>query len=159
MSDVPPSAPPPSADAPAPAGNPAPAFAPGGVVIPTAFVLPPGAELSGWWKRVGASFLDALISLPFLVIFYVLIVSPILMGRDGPKNGQTWGKQAMGIRVLRNDGQPFSYGTALLRDFVIKSLLFGAVAIVQLVNLLWPLWDAEHQALHDKLAGTHVLKV
>jgi uncharacterized RDD family membrane protein YckC len=115
--------------------------------------------LSGWWKRVGASFLDALISLPFLVIFYVLIVSPILMGRDGPKNGQTWGKQAMGIRVLRNDGQPFSYGTALLRDFVIKSLLFGAVAIVQLVNLLWPLWDAEHQALHDKLAGTHVLKV
>jgi uncharacterized RDD family membrane protein YckC len=137
----------------------APPYAPGGVVIPAPYAVPPGTQFSGWWSRVGASFLDALISLPFLVIFYVLIVSPILMGRDGPKNGQTWGKQAMGIRVLRNDGQPFSYGTALLRDFVIKSLLFGAVAIVQLVNLLWPLWDAEHQALHDKLAGTHVLKV
>jgi uncharacterized RDD family membrane protein YckC len=80
------------------------------------------------------------------------------MARDGPNNGQTWGKQALGIKVVRDSGEPFSYGTALLRDFVVKSLLFGALAVVWLVDVLWPLWDEQNQALHDKLLGTHVLR-
>jgi uncharacterized RDD family membrane protein YckC len=167
----PPGAPPPSAQ---PAGPPPPAYAPppaygsapppypgGGPApsySPVQYVPPGGAELSGWWRRVGAALLDFVISLPFLIFIYVLVVSPILMARDGPNNGQTWGKQALGIRVVRDDGQPFTYGTALLRDFVVKNLLFGALAVVQLVNVLWPLWDESNQALHDKLLGTHVLR-
>ena len=27
-----------------------------------------------------------------------------------------------------------------------------------LVDVLWPLWDAKKQALHDKVAGTAVVK-
>ena len=157
--------PPAYAPPPAPGGGPAPyagaqqpPYGGGGLLAPSPFAAPGGAELSGWWSRVGATLLDALISLPFLIIFYVLIVSPILMARSGPQNGQTWGKQALGIRVLRDNGQPFTYGTALLRDFVVKGLLFGAVGIVALVDSLWPLWDEQNQALHDKLLGTHVFK-
>jgi uncharacterized RDD family membrane protein YckC len=152
---MPGTAPPPTGP---PPGGQGPTFG-GPLLASSPYAAPGGAELSGWWKRVGATLLDALISLPFLVFGYVLIVSPILMGRDGPNNGQTWGKQIVGIRVVRDDGQPFSYGTALLRDFVIKGLLFGAIAIVSLVDSLWPLWDEQNQALHDKLVNTHVLKV
>jgi uncharacterized RDD family membrane protein YckC len=162
QSGPPPSSMPPPSAGPAP---PSPAYAPppppyasGGVLSPSPYAVPAGAQLSGWWRRVGATLLDALISLPFLIIFYVLIVSPILMARDGEHNGQTWGKQALGIRVSRDIGQPFTYGTALLRDFVVKSLLFGAVGIIAIVDSLWPLWDEQNQALHDKLLGTHVLK-
>jgi pSer/pThr/pTyr-binding forkhead associated (FHA) protein len=163
----PPGGPPPPeyAPPPAPVGSPPPyggaqqpPYGGGGLLAPSPYAAPGGAQLSGWWSWVGATLLDALISLPFLIIFYVLIVSPILMGRSGPQNGQTWGKQALGIRVARDNGQPFTYGTALLRDFVVKGLLFGALAIVWLVDALWPLWDEQNQALHDKLLGTHVLK-
>ena len=153
--------PPPAAGPPPPSpayASPPPPYSPGGLLAPSPYAAPGGAQLSGWWSRVGATLLDALISLPFLIIFYVLIVSPILMGRSGPQNGQTWGKQALGIRVARDNGQPFTYGTALLRDFVVKGLLFGALAVVWLVDALWPLWDEQNQALHDKLVGTHVLK-
>jgi uncharacterized RDD family membrane protein YckC len=152
------SAPPHGFGVPAPGGAQPPPFSPGGLLAPSPYAVPPGVELSGWWRRVGATLLDLLISLPFLIFIYVLVVSPILMGRDGPNNGQTWGKQALGIRVVRDDGQPFKYGTALLRDFVIKGLLFGAIAILSLIDSLWPLWDEQNQALHDKLVGTHVLR-
>jgi uncharacterized RDD family membrane protein YckC len=161
-----PSASPPPAGSPPPAYAPPPAYggaapppqSPGGLLAPSPYAAPAGAQLSGWWPRVGAALLDFLISLPFLIFIYVLVVSPILMARDGPNNGQTWGKQALGIKVVRDSGEPFSYGTALLRDFVVKSLLFGALAVVWLVDVLWPLWDEQNQALHDKLLGTHVLR-
>ncbi|HEY0633672.1 MAG TPA: RDD family protein [Thermoleophilaceae bacterium] len=151
-------APPPVGAAPPYGGGQPPPYAQGGILASNPNAVPPGAELSGWWRRVGATLLDALISLPFLVFGYILIVSPLLMKREGAQNGQTWGKQALGIRVVRDDQQPFTYGTALLRDFVIKGLLFGAIAVLSLVDSLWPLWDPQNQALHDKLLGTHVLR-
>ncbi|MEA2421436.1 MAG: hypothetical protein QOF55_535 [Thermoleophilaceae bacterium] len=154
----PPGAPPPGyAPPPAAPGYAGPVIPAGGLLAPSAFSAPPGTQFSGWWRRVGAALLDGLISLPFLVFGYILIVSPILMKREGQHNGQTWGKQALGIRVVRDTGEPFTYGTALLRDFVIKALL-SALAIVSLLDSLWPLWDETNQALHDKLAGTHVLR-
>ena len=38
---------------------------------------------------------------------------------------------------------------------------FGVSAILPLalmINFLWPLWDANSQALHDKIVGTHVVR-
>jgi len=82
----------------------------------------------------------------------------LLLSRGGERNGQTWGKQALGIRVVRNDGRPLTVGVAVLREGVGKQLLtivtFYAYA---LVDYLWPLGDRENQALHDKLASTHVV--
>jgi pSer/pThr/pTyr-binding forkhead associated (FHA) protein/uncharacterized RDD family membrane protein YckC len=157
-SPPPPSSPPPYAPPNAGPGGAPPMYAGGPLAPAPSYVTPAGGQLSGWWRRVGAVLLDGIISIPFLVIGYVLIVAPILMKREGEHNGQTWGKQALGIRVVRNDGQPFSFGTALLRDFVIKGL-FSVVSFVYLVDVLWPLWDPQNEALHDKLATTHVFRV
>jgi len=85
-----------------------------------------------------------------------------LMTRSGPRNGQTLGKQALGIRVIRTDAQPVSLGTVALRHWLMKYFVFGALAIVTLylatlLNYLWPLWDEEKRALHDMVANTRVV--
>lgn len=137
-----------------------------------------GRPLAGWWSRVGAALLDGLIvGIPVAVIALAvdpllgillgatasLTYYPLLMIRGGNANGQTLGKQLLGIRVVLNKGEPFTYGPAALREFAVKYLLFGTVggfflAIPTLVDYLWPLWDDENRALHDMLASTHVVQ-
>ncbi len=43
----------------------------------------------------------------------------------------------------------------------VRSLVAGILTVVPLaafVDLLWPLWDRRNQTLHDKAAGTVVLR-
>ena len=40
-------------------------------------------------------------------------------------NGKTLGRMAMGIRVVRANGEPMTFGWAMLREVVVKALLFG----------------------------------
>lgn len=143
-----------------------------------------GAELSGWWRRVGAYLLDSIftaivswvgLGLLFagtealgLVLFLVgLVVAflyfPLTMMREGEHNGQSFGKQILGIRVVRDDGQTVSFGWALLRQFVIIYLLFQVVGsflfgIPWIIDVLWPLWDDQNRALHDMIVKSHVVR-
>jgi uncharacterized RDD family membrane protein YckC len=89
---------------------------------------------------------------------------PLTMMREGPSNGQSFGKQIMGIRVARDDGQSVGFGWALLRQFVVIYLLFQVVGgflfgVPWIVDALWPLWDDENRALHDMIVKSHVLRV
>ena len=84
----------------------------------------------------------------------------IVLGR-----GQTPGKQIVGIRVIKDNGEPSGWGYTFLREFVIKALLVGFLSdatfgIARLVDYLWPLWDRAEkmQTLHDKLLGTLVVR-
>jgi uncharacterized RDD family membrane protein YckC len=102
------------------------------------------------------------ISIPFTIAF-LLIYYPLTMRRQNEHNGQTWGKQACSIRVVRQDGQPFDASHAIMREVVIKYLLFSVLAacllfIPTLLDYLWPLWDDRNQALHDKMASTFVVR-
>jgi uncharacterized RDD family membrane protein YckC len=150
-----------------------------------------GRPLASWGSRVGATLLDvliltvplaALITLVVIVAFSsdigavtlgvfsgiaylvaIFLYAPLLMAREGGGNGQTWGKQIVGISAVRDVGQPFDFGNAFLREFVIKGLLFGTVGgwffgIPTLLDYLWPLWDDENRCLHDMVAKTHVVK-
>lgn len=99
---------------------------------------------------------------------YVLL----LLTRKGQHNGQTLGKQAAGIAIMRNDGYPIDLTTASVREILCKAvpsligslLITGHVSlgalllIVPLVDYLWPLWDSENRALHDHVAETHVVR-
>ena len=150
-----------------------------------------GKQLASWGSRVGATLLDWLILLIPVTLLIVLVVvvalssdvggivtailssllylvavlfyAPLLMGRQGAHNGQTWGKQIVGIRVVRDSGQPVDIGFAFVREFVVKGLLFGFVgsfffSIPTLIDYLWPLWDDQNRALHDMVVTTHVVK-
>jgi uncharacterized RDD family membrane protein YckC len=149
--------------------------------------------LAGWWLRFAAYFLDTVILLCIAVaVFWVvwgtsgeagtagiaaaitwgtmdylvrgLFYAPLLMRRRGGHNGQTIGKQVAGIRVVREDGWPMTYGAAVLREWLVKTLaiqvagvaLTGGVTV--LLDYIWPLWDQRRQALHDRLASTVVLE-
>ena len=91
-----------------------------------------------------------------------LFYAPLLMRRKGARNGQTIGKQATGIRVIRADGEPMSFADAALRQIIFKSFgLIVASTFVPLfpwiLNYLWPTWDEQHRALHDLAADTRVV--
>jgi uncharacterized RDD family membrane protein YckC len=98
-----------------------------------------------------------------LAVCCVAVVSflyaPFLMART---NGKTLGRMAVGIRVVRANGQPMTFWFAMLREVVIKALLFGFVSsftfgIASLLDVLWPLWDEENRALHDFIVNTRVI--
>ena len=99
--------------------------------------------------------------LSFVAIAIVaLLYAPLMMART---NGKTLGRMAMGIRVVRANGRPMTFGFAMLREVVIKALLFGIASsftfgLASLADVLWPLWDDENRALHDFAVDTRVVR-
>lgn len=161
--------PPQTASFPPPGGYPPPA-PPGGGLPPGLAPYVPGPQFagsgySGWWRRVGATVIDGIVTLLLLItIVGPYVYAGFMLGRQGPHNGQTLGKQWLCIRVVRNDGMAFTFGTGLVRELLVKGLLFGIVGTLTiglgaLLDFLWPLWDPQKQALHDKVAGTYVVRV
>ena len=93
------------------------------------------------------------------VAVVALLYAPALMART---NGQTLGRMATGIRVIRTSGQPITFGFAMLREVAVKTLLVGIASgltggIGYLLDVLWPLWDEENRALHDFLVNTRTV--
>jgi uncharacterized RDD family membrane protein YckC len=70
--------------------------------------------------------------------------------------GQTVGKKALGIRLVRADDRgAVSVGQALGRAAVYY-FSWWLCLIGGIINLAWILWDPRRQALHDKIAKTVV---
>jgi uncharacterized RDD family membrane protein YckC len=166
---------------------------PGGWQQPIAQAPPGwhGRPLASWGARLAAYLIDGLILLVPVVGLTVIVVAiaagsdtgaivtgivgflaylvvallyaPLLMAREGARNGQTWGKQTLGIRVVRDSGETMSFGWAALREIVVKGLLVGiASSIIPIIpwflNFFWPLWDDQNRALHDMVVSTHVVE-
>lgn len=98
-----------------------------------------------------------------LVLAVVVLYAPLLMRREGARNGQTWGKQIVGIRVVRTNGVPMDFTWSAIREAVVKVLGVGfASAIIPLIpyllDVLWPLWDEENRAVHDFIVNTRVVE-
>lgn len=95
--------------------------------------------------------------------------------------GQTIGDAIMQITVLRSDGSPLGLTGAfarlvavsaylliiggglfiayLRRENSIEVALFVAASLIlTLAGVLWAAFDAEHRALHDRIAGTVVVR-
>jgi uncharacterized RDD family membrane protein YckC len=95
----------------------------------------------------------------FIGIPVGFLYAPLLMAREGAANGQTLGKQALGLRVVRERRAPMDVPQGLLREALGKQVLWVITAgIYLLADLLWPLFDPQRQALHDKIAQTWVVR-
>ena len=97
-----------------------------------------------------------------LLFAAVILYAPLLMRRPGERNGQTWGKQLVGIRVVRTNGVPMDFTHSAIREALVKGLGLGLASsivpfIPYLLDALWPLWDDEHRAIHDMVVGTRVV--
>lgn len=90
-----------------------------------------------------------------LVLFLAFIAAlayPVFF--EGRPDGQTIGKKAVGIRVVRRaNGGPLGFGLALGRTLgrFVEGFAFG-------LGLLWAAWDPMRQTFHDKMAGTLVVR-
>lgn len=108
-----------------------------------------------------------LLALGIIVILIGVILGmlyePVMTARKGARNGQTLGRQAVGIRITNLQGGPISTGQAwgryCFKQFVINGIGAGiSGGLAGLLNYLWMLWDSNKQCWHDKIANTLVLK-
>ncbi|HEX8253308.1 MAG TPA: RDD family protein [Thermoanaerobaculia bacterium] len=88
-----------------------------------------------------------LVGIPFALIG--LIYEGLMMQY---KNGQTLGKMALRVRVVRPDGTPITTGQAWGRAGI--KMLFGCIWFV---DYLVALFTDERTTLHDMVAGTRVV--
>jgi uncharacterized RDD family membrane protein YckC len=93
----------------------------------------------------GARFLEVLIQLVYLVVLL------------GGNRGRTVGNLALRTRTIDGrTGQTITYDRAVIRSLVEVVLAFTVIGGI--ADILWPLWDQQNQTLHDKAAGTVVLR-
>jgi uncharacterized RDD family membrane protein YckC len=68
--------------------------------------------------------------------------------------GQTPGKMLCGLKVIRLDGSPVSYGQAAVR-----TLGYYLNHFTLCIGFLWVAIDPRKQGFHDKIAGTYEIRV
>lgn len=148
---------------------------------PTDLFLEEPVVYAGFWERFGAWFIDAIILSVIGVVIGLVLGRPRITYTDnsslyvlyfntsnlfnliigwlyfalqesGPSQA-TVGKRALGLKVTSMNGGRISFGQATGRHFA-----QFLSAIIIFIGYLMVIWDAKKQALHDKLAGTLVVK-
>jgi uncharacterized RDD family membrane protein YckC len=95
--------------------------------------------------------LDVLPKVPLLAFLLVQNGGYLVTFTAG---GQTLGKMVVGIRVVAaSDAEPLDLGRAALR-----TLLWAVLAIPAGLGLATAAFTSDHRALHDRLAGTRVVR-
>ena len=106
---------------------------------------------------VGALILSVLNASSVVYVIVGLIVGllygPLFTTRAGARNGQTPGKQIVGLRVVKLDGTPMDLKTAIIRESLLKYLL-GVIFLV--ISWALSLGREDRRALHDRITGTFV---
>ena len=68
-------------------------------------------------------------------------------------DGATPGKKLLGIKIIKSNGEKIRFSNAIIRYI---GTFISAFTI--LIGYLWIIWDKKKQALHDKIAGTLVIR-
>jgi uncharacterized RDD family membrane protein YckC len=107
---------------------------------------------------MGALFLDALL-IGIVVKFLhgphdLMMISLAIYGAVMWKiKGTTVGGILCNLRVVRLDGRPIDWGTAIVR-----ALSCFLSLVVLGLGFIWIAFDSEKQGWHDKIAGTIVVR-
>lgn len=102
-------------------------------------------------RRMFANILDAVLFLLTLIIGYI-IWWLIVLGR-----GQTPGKQLLGIRAVKRDGDRSGWGNTFIRE-VVKAVAHSFVIGFFADVILLLMDDDEHRSLSDRVANTVVIR-
>ncbi|MGB2992979.1 MAG: RDD family protein [Paenisporosarcina sp.] len=124
---------------------------------------------AGFWVRVLASILDALIiGLPIGIIAYLLtgnwenenvpslLVSIYSMLLPLFWHGYTIGKRIMKVRIVKVDGSKLGIGAMLMRVFVAGLIYAVTLGIGLIVSAFMVGLRQDKRGLHDLIAGTYV---
>jgi uncharacterized RDD family membrane protein YckC len=144
---------------PPPAGAPpsgAPPYAPAHPAAAPSFTA--SMPRAGFWVRMGALLIDVLLvgfAVSMLHPFgdFHLVVLAIYGAVMWKLRGTTVGGIVFDLHVVRVDGRPVDWETAIVRALG----CFLSLCIVFL-GFIWIALDPNHQAWHDKIAGTVVVR-
>jgi uncharacterized RDD family membrane protein YckC len=133
-----------------------------GIGAPTSSQAPPiAADLprAGFWIRMGALLLDVILigfAMSLLRPFgdFHIVILAIYGAVMWKLRGTTVGGIVFDLQVVRVDGRPLDWETAIVRALG----CFLSLAVVGL-GFIWIALDQNHQAWHDKIAGTVVVRV
>lgn len=130
----------------------------------------------GFWRRVVSLIYESLLLLAVLFIasfifhlifrdptaayfrplfqLYLLVVMGYYFTWFWTRGGQTLAMQTWKMRVVTTDGKKLNQRQAIIRylSAVVGILFFGC-------GLFWAIFDRKHLYLHDRLAGTQIVKV
>ena len=173
-------------------------------VMATAEMIETGNKYATFWRRVGAVIVDGLVLLPLtlgymfgmyrgmsfgayvamsLASFVVSIIYNVAMTA---RWGQTLGKMATGVKIVRTDGAAIGLKEAVIRysvfvavglvitlislmgmsgeDFITMEVVGNSSKAINIVNFGWGLaqlitvaCNARRRAIHDFVAGTEVV--
>lgn len=147
-------------------------------------ISPADLPKAGFWIRVVSSIIDFIVVtvVQMILVFFLGMAGGIMGGELSDEGhfmmgmttglfgmiltwayyvfftgycGQTPGKMALRIKVIRTDGSGLGYGTAFLREVIGKFISW----ILLCIGYLMVAFDAQKQGLHDKIAGTYVIKL
>ncbi len=134
----------------------------------------------GFWQRFGAQIIDGILqAIPsYAFLFAVMFAAGAFSGKSEPspiiflayipfyvlpilyeglmlsmKNGQTLGKMALHLRVVRPDGSPITSGQAWGR--AVMRLVLGCLIIGDYIPFFF---TDEKTTLHDIIVGTRVVE-
>ena len=138
---------------------------------------------AGFWIRAAAAVVDALIAgaLQGIIVFlFAGLLGLLLHGFDSDSfmmlclawllsasvsvvyyvyftayGGQTPGKMALRIKVVRTDSSPLTLGRAFYREVVSKFVS----GIILGIGYLMVAFDEKKQGLHDRMADTYVVRL
>lgn len=108
---------------------------------------------AGFWERVGARIIDGLImAIPGMFFSFI----PFWLYRSLMESGKgqsSLGQRAVGIVVVKENGEQISFGQGTGR-------FFGGIlsSLILCIGHLMMLWNDKKQTLHDQMAGTLVIK-
>ncbi len=104
-----------------------------------------GLSLVGWivvaWFGAYGDFVAAIIGVAYYIGFWTAA-------------GQTPGKSIMKVEIVKANGTPIGIGRATLRF-----IGYFVSTITLCIGFLMIVWDSKKQGLHDKIAGTVVIRV
>ncbi len=126
----------------------------------------PAVTYANWPQRVGAYLIDLVPVFVLILIgraaggaiFVVLYLASLAVSIYNRwilagKTGQSWGKQVLGIRLVKEDtGEPIGGLMAFVRD-----IAHIVDSIICYIGFLFPLWDSKRQTLADKIMSTVVV--
>lgn len=131
-------------------------------------------EYAGFWIRFGAYFIDGIILyIVQLILGFTIgmLMEDVISGMyivnavsfavgwiyfaalESSENQGTIGKQAVGIKVVNEEGERISFVMATGRYFgKLLSIL------ILFIGFIMAAFDSKKQALHDKIVSTYVIK-
>ena len=124
-------------------------------------------DYAGFWRRSVAWIIDGIIlsaintilmriyfwGAPQTIIWLGHIIMFVYVIGFWAWRGQTLGKMLMGVKIIKTDGSPVGIGRAILRY-----IGYLVSYIIILIGYLMVAWDSKKQGLHDKIAGTYVVR-